>query len=80
MWDIQHMSGELDASLMEMVEECYLETVGEAMEAGHSKLVAHKEGVTGAAMLLAAMSGMEDDAAKTAVVALNLRPSQLEAN
>ena len=74
------MTGQLDASLKDMVEECYLETVSKAMDAGHSKLVAHKEGVTGAAMLLAAMSDMEDEDAKMAVVALNLRPSQLEAN
>ncbi|MEH6476104.1 MAG: hypothetical protein V7727_10460 [Sneathiella sp.] len=74
------MTGQLDSSLKAMVEECYLETVSEAMSAGHSKLVAHKEGVTGAAMLLSAMSSMEDDDAKSAVVALNLRPSQLEAN
>jgi hypothetical protein len=66
-----------DPSLKEMVEECYLETVVEAMDAGHSKLVAHKEGVTGAAMLLASMSTMEDEEAKAAVVALNLRPSDL---
>ncbi|MBL4667478.1 MAG: hypothetical protein JKY04_08880 [Sneathiella sp.] len=74
------MTEQMDGSLKAMVEECYLETVLEAMNAGHSKLVAHKEGVTGAAMLLVSLSTMGDDDAKSAVVALNLRPSQLEAN
>ncbi|PHR01356.1 MAG: hypothetical protein COB29_14770 [Sulfitobacter sp.] len=48
----------------------------EALESGHSKLVAHKEGVTGASMLLASMTSMEDQAAKEAIVSLNLRPNQ----
>lgn len=65
----------IDPSIQAMVEECYYETVAEAMDAGHSKLVAHKEGVTGAAMLLSSMSEMEDEDAKSAVVALNLRPA-----
>jgi len=73
------MVGTIDISLKDMVEECYLETVSEALQAGHSKLVAHKEGVTGAAMLLSSMSDMEDEAAKAAVVSLNLRPAQLDA-
>lgn len=61
-----------------MVEECYFETVIEAINAGHSKLVAHKEGVTGAAMLLSSMNNMEHEEAKQTIVALNLRPSQME--
>lgn len=73
------MTATFDPSFKDMVEECYFETVAEALEAGHSNLVAHKEGVTGAAMLLASMSEMEHEDAKAAIVALNLRPSQLTA-
>ncbi|WP_169545512.1 hypothetical protein [Sneathiella aquimaris] len=70
------MSVEIDPSILEMIEECYLETVDEAMGAGHSKLIAHKEGVTGASMLLASMTSMEDEEAKHFVVSLNLRPGK----
>jgi len=70
------MTAEIDPSLIEMIEECYFETVEEALGAGHSKLVAHKEGVTGASMLLASMTTMEDEEAKQAIVAMNLRPGQ----
>ncbi len=68
----------MDSMLKGMVEECYFETIVEAINAGHSKLVAHKEGVTGAAMLLSSMNNMEHEEAKQAIVAMNLRPSQLE--
>ena len=74
------MAEAFDPSLKDMVEECYFETVAEALESGHSNLIAHKEGVTGAAMLLASMSEMEHEDAKAAVVDLNLRPSQLHAS
>ncbi|WP_169569123.1 hypothetical protein [Sneathiella limimaris] len=67
----------MDPAIKDMVEECYFETVLEALNAGHSNLVAHKEGVTGAAMLLSSLNNMEDEEAKSAVVALNLRPAQL---
>ncbi len=70
------MSAEIDPSIMEMIEECYFETVEEAVGAGHSNLVAHKEGVTGASMLLASMTNMEDEEAKQMIVALNLRPGK----
>lgn len=74
------MASHIDPSIEDMIVECYYETVTEALDAGHSKLVAHKEGVTGASMLLSSMSDMEDAAAKEAVVSLNLRPGQQEAN
>jgi len=74
------MASLIDPSLEEMITECYFETVSEAMESGHSQMVAHKEGVTGASMLLASMTSMEDELAKEAVVSLNLRPSQLGAD
>ena len=74
------MASLIDPSLKDMITECYFETVSEALEAGHSQMVAHKEGVTGASMLLASMTTMEDELAKEAVVSLNLRPSQLGAD
>lgn len=74
------MASAIDPSIEGMIIECYFETVAEALHTGHSKMVAHKEGVTGASMLLASMSAMEDEAAKEAVVSLNLRPAQMEAD
>lgn len=59
-----------------VVEDCYFETVEEALGLSQSLLTAHKEGVTAAAMMLAAITGVEDEEAKRAVVALNLRPGQ----
>lgn len=70
------MTIHIEPSLKDMIVECYYETVEEALESGHSKLIAHKEGVTGASMLLSSMNQMEDNIAKEAVVALNLRPGQ----
>ncbi len=74
------MASRIEPGIEEVIIECYYETVAEALQTGHSKLVAHKEGVTGASMLLASMSTMEDAVAKEAVVSLNLRPMQLEAD
>lgn len=64
----------MDSVIKDMLEGAYFETVDEALARSLSKLEAHKEAVTAAAMLLSAMEGLEDDAAKSAVVALNLRP------
>ena len=66
---------EIDSQTEGFVEEAYHEASGEALHRGESKLTAHKEGVVAAAMLLAAMSGMEDEPARQAVVALDLRPA-----
>lgn len=74
------MENAIDPSLKEMVIECYFETVSEALDAGQSQMIAHKEGVTGASMLLVSMTTMEDEIAKEAVVSLNLRPNQLGAD
>lgn len=74
------MTDHIDPSIKDMIVECYFETVGEALQSGHSQMIAHKEGVMGASMLLASMSEMEDEVAKEAVVSLNLRPSQLGAD
>ncbi len=72
------MASHIDPAIRDVIVECYYETVTEALDTGHSNLVAHKEGVTGASMLLSSMSSMEDEIAKEAVVSLNLRPSQME--
>lgn len=57
-----------------MVAEAYDETVSEAIAAGHPPDVAHKEGVTAAAMFLSSMNGIEDAAARKEVEALGLKP------
>ncbi len=64
----------MDIASKEMVEEAYFETVTEAMTRNESLLTAHKEGVTAAAMLLAALTGVDDEEAKKEVIALELRP------
>lgn len=58
-----------------VIVDVYLETVSESVARKASPLTAHKEGVTAAAMLLASMTGVEDEAAKKEVVALGLRPT-----
>ncbi|HYD32728.1 MAG TPA: hypothetical protein VEB64_17945 [Azospirillaceae bacterium] len=62
-----------------MVEEAYHEAAREAMDRGMSALAAHKEAVVAAAMLLSAVAGVEDEAARAQVVALNLRPESVAA-
>ena len=57
-----------------MIEDAYHEALGEAVSRGVTLLNAHKEAVIAAGMLLSALTGVEDDGAKSAVVALNLRP------
>jgi len=64
----------MDESTKVMLEESYLETVQEAIGAGNSSMDAHKEGIVAASMLLASLTGAEDEAAKSEVVALNFRP------
>lgn len=65
----------VDTETRGMIEDAYHEAVQEAMARGASALNAHKEAVIAAAMLLSAMTGVEDEAAKATVVGLNLRPS-----
>ena len=60
--------------IQKIIVNVYYETVSESFAREASPLTAHKEGVTAAAMLLAAMTGVEDEAAKKEVVALGLRP------
>ncbi|MEH6629309.1 MAG: hypothetical protein V7776_00690 [Halopseudomonas aestusnigri] len=66
----------MDIASKEMVEEAYFETVIEAKARSESLLTAHKEGVTAAAMLLAALTGVDDEEAKKEVIALELRPEE----
>ena len=63
----------MDADTAEMVKEAYDETVAEAVAQGNSPEVAHAEGVTAAAMLLSAVTGVEDQDARKQVEALNLK-------
>ena len=64
----------MDESVRSMLEESYIETVQEALNSGHSSMEAHKEGVVAAAMLLASLTGAEDDKARAEVAALKFRP------
>lgn len=66
--------GSMDASIRSLVDDAYHEAAQESLARGLSLLTAHKEAVVAAAMLLSAMTGLEDDNARTMVVSLNLRP------
>ena len=61
--------------MRDLIEETYFETSEEALARSLSKLEAHKEGVTAAAMMLSSLTGLEDEPAKAEVVSLNLRPA-----
>ena len=65
----------MDDGMAKMVAEAYDETVAEAMAQGHPAEVAHKEGVTAAAMFLSSMTGAEDAAARSQVEGLGLTPN-----
>ncbi len=62
----------MDAATFEMVLTAYEETCGDARAQGQSEAVAHKEGLIAAAMCLAAMTGIEDAAARAEVERLDL--------
>lgn len=62
----------MDAATFEMVLTAYDETCRDARGQGQSEAVAHKEGITAAAMCLAAMTGVEDAAARAEVERLDL--------
>lgn len=64
----------MDDATKAMLEESYVETVQEALNSGHSAMDAHKEGVVAAAMLLASLTGAEDDDARAQVASLKFRP------
>jgi hypothetical protein len=61
----------MDAATLEMVLTAYDETSQDARAQGHPEAVAHKEGLTAAAMCLAAMTGVEDAAALAQVERLD---------
>lgn len=63
----------MDAATLEMVLTAYDETYQDAAGAGRTADVAHAEGLTAAAMLLAAVSGVEDAAARAEVEKINPR-------
>ncbi len=63
----------MDAATLEMVLTAYDETVQDALGAGRADDVAHAEGMTAAAMLLAAVTGVEDAAARSEVDKINPR-------
>lgn len=63
----------MDAATLEMVLTAYDETVQDALAAGRGDGVAHAEGLTAASMLLAAVTGVEDAAARAEVEALDPR-------
>jgi hypothetical protein len=67
----------MDAYTQNILEDSYMETVEEAMGAGHPAEVAHDEGITAAAMMLAAMEGIEDALARSTVASLALNPGML---
>ena len=62
----------MDAATRRMITDAYQEAIDEAIGRGVS--FAHKEAVTAAAMLLSALTAVEDEIAKGQVVGLNLRP------
>lgn len=62
----------MDAATFEMVLTAYDETCQDARAQGNSEAVAHREGITAAAMCLSAMMGVEDCAAVAQVEALDL--------
>lgn len=62
----------MDAATLEMVLTAYDETVQDARGQGQGEDVAHREGITAAAMCLAAMTGIQDSAARAEVEGLDL--------
>jgi len=64
----------MDDSSKLMLMDAYDETVRDAIAAGHSSDIAHKEGITAAAMFLSSMTGLEDNAARNQVEGLGLKP------
>ena len=63
----------VDAATLEMVLTAYDETFQDAVGQGRMEDQAHREGVTAAAMLLAAVTGVEDAAALAEVGKINFK-------
>lgn len=62
----------MEAATFEMVLTAYDETCQDARAQGHGEAVAHREGLTAAAMCLSAMTGIEDSVARAEVERLDL--------
>jgi len=62
----------MDKTTRQMIANAYDETVSEALATGHPPEIAHKEGMTAAAMFLASMAGIEDGFALSQVETLGL--------
>lgn len=58
---------ELDTTITTMLVETFNETASETVERSGSRLTAMREGVVAASMLLAALTGIEDQAARDAI-------------
>lgn len=63
----------MDPHVHEMLLTAYEETRQDALTAGHNAATAHAEGLTAAAMLLAAVTGLEDAAARAQVDGIDFR-------
>ena len=66
----------MDAATRNMVSSTYDETVSEAMSQGQPPDVAHREGITAAAMFLSSLTGVEDAQARAEVEQLGLEPQE----
>jgi hypothetical protein len=64
----------MDDGTAKMVAEADDETVSEALAQVRNPDIAHREGITAAAMFLASMTGIEDTTARGQVEALGLSP------
>ena len=64
----------MDQQTLTMLADAYDETVRESLASGHGYDIAHKEGITAAAMFMSSMTGIEDAAARAQVEGLGLRP------
>ncbi len=64
----------MDAKDQLVVESVYHETAAEALARGDTPLTAHKEAVIAASILLSSLTGVENEPAKKAIVALGLNP------
>ncbi|MGB0554875.1 MAG: hypothetical protein ACPGQV_20270 [Alphaproteobacteria bacterium] len=62
----------MDISIQYMLEDSYMETVEEALGAGHNEDTAHNEGVTAAAM-----EGLEGTLARAEVDTMSCHPGML---
>ena len=64
----------MDEPMVRMVAEAYDETLAEALAQGRHPDVAHREGLTAAAMFFASMAGIDDASARAEVEAIGLSP------